>query len=791
MTTQPVSSFQGSIERFRRDANLSEQQKQDFSLSNLQDVEHAIKKLLLGAYGEISDVIHGVKNFDQLFRNHEDVRRVLEIYFDDVLQFHKCVLDVFARPGWRTVFGFTWRTFQTRSKPIIDSLKRHRALLVDEKLTAVIEEIQGPDSVAKQKLAMTTNFDAPDYEADQRSAASQRLPSSSSGDWVLSEPAFLRWVSGNTSSDALLYLNGGPGTGQEKQPWYRGLSITYERCADQTNSTFSDLNNLQDLAKSCLSAQNRTWIVLDGLDESESKKETCKIIELDHNNRHANDLGVYCKMRAAEIRSRFDLDVSEEEDIIKRVTDTAKGMFMYARVVLDNLESQPSQADVEDELSSDKFPKDLNQAYERVAIRVLGNKDKPKLPTQQSAAIILGWVFSAARPLRWREIQARFCINVDSESCNFRRRRVDSCKALCGSLVEVEDCEMFGTIAAEQVVHLVHETARIYLTSRPFTEPTQTNHPDVALSGYYGFQDYAVKHWAHRLEQIASEPHALLQVSHVEPIEAASRLFTFATPNTLMDMNGPLVESHGIPRFKCPKIHCHFFEIGFEQCAPRDKHVDDHDRPFRCPEADCYAQTTGFSTQSSLNEHVRRFHTDREGRTMAEVQGLTIPMRKSTWNKETQLGKPPYITFLLTFAKWELTLDASVRQPQQNHRGRSALEIAAKRGHQTKCIKLLATGRVDTRKRNSQSGQTVFSTAAASTKSWEGLLELLYKADPVTAFLKDATTQGLAPLHHVLRSAISNNVGNAVWLSEKLDFLLTLPEVDKLIEQYLSVPEEH
>ena len=55
--------------------------------------------LLLGVYGDIGEVIHGLDKYDRLFRNHEDVRNVLEVYFYDVLQFHHCVLDVFARPG--------------------------------------------------------------------------------------------------------------------------------------------------------------------------------------------------------------------------------------------------------------------------------------------------------------------------------------------------------------------------------------------------------------------------------------------------------------------------------------------------------------------------------------------------------------------------------------------------------------------------------------------------------------------------------------------------------------------
>ena len=44
--------------------------------------------------------------------------------------------------AWETVLRSAWKTFETSFKPILDSLKRHRTLLSDEKLTAAIAEIQ-------------------------------------------------------------------------------------------------------------------------------------------------------------------------------------------------------------------------------------------------------------------------------------------------------------------------------------------------------------------------------------------------------------------------------------------------------------------------------------------------------------------------------------------------------------------------------------------------------------------------------------------------------------------------
>jgi hypothetical protein len=76
---------------------------------------------------------------------------------------------------------------------------------------------------------------------------------------------------------------------------------------------------------------------------------------------------------------------------------------------------------------------------------------------------ILGWVVCSARPLRWREIQSRFCIDAEKETCNIRNVRRDGCKSICSSLVDVTNCELFGTLESEQTVNMVHKTATEYV----------------------------------------------------------------------------------------------------------------------------------------------------------------------------------------------------------------------------------------------------------------------------------------------------------------------------------------
>lgn len=99
-------------------------------------------------------------------------------------------------------------------------------------------------------------------------------------------------------------------------------------------------------------------------------------------------------------------------------------------------------------------------SYERVVKRVLIN---PIGPQRLAAEQILGWIVSAERPLRWREIQSRFCIDPEAGTANIDRKPIKSCKCLCGSLVEVGMTETLGDPDSEGEVEMVHPSATEYV----------------------------------------------------------------------------------------------------------------------------------------------------------------------------------------------------------------------------------------------------------------------------------------------------------------------------------------
>ncbi|KAF4977612.1 hypothetical protein FZEAL_5896 [Fusarium zealandicum] len=382
---------------------------------------------------------------------------------------------------------------------------------------------------------------------------------------------------------------------------------------------------------------------------------------------------------------KFGLTDQDRDEIIDKITAGAGGFFLYAKVVLENLWNQGSEAELQDELVTSNFPETLSAAYERVVIRVFKRGHRAKIA---AATKILGWMTCATRPLYWREIQSRFCIDPNLGYCNFKNRRVDSCKVLCISLVE-QDEEMTVDGDTEEVVRFVHNTAgrylihtghidlleehtrmalfcSRYLTSQPFhkglrAEPIQ----EFALSGYYGFLDYAVATWLHHLSFVLDGSSNLAAGEIFDLLSSATNtLQTYDIPegsvstlssSTQKASTEPTIQKvqvmlrewrqngkrchlekrisiirdamesidvsalnerartiflglNGPSSFKCPRSDCHNFNNGFSCSQARDVHMADHERPFKCLARGCFAGFTGFRTKSELQVHTKLHH---------------------------------------------------------------------------------------------------------------------------------------------------------------------------------------
>ncbi|KAK3342072.1 hypothetical protein B0T25DRAFT_358324 [Lasiosphaeria hispida] len=71
----------------------------------------------------------------------------------------------------------------------------------------------------------------------------------------------------------------------------------------------------------------------------------------------------------------------------------------------------------------------------------------------------------------------------------------------------------------------------------------------------------------------------------------------------------PVIQDyHGHDLFKCPRVNCQSYHLGFHTQKQRDTHVNRHTRPFLCIVAGCHMHAFGCATEEELKKHLFEFH---------------------------------------------------------------------------------------------------------------------------------------------------------------------------------------
>ncbi|KAF2178019.1 hypothetical protein K469DRAFT_601007, partial [Zopfia rhizophila CBS 207.26] len=322
------------------------------------------------------------------------------------------------------------------------------------------------------------------------------------------------------------------------------LSYVYEEVSKSGEKPLKTMNRSQKILDIAIRNLNNVYIIIDGLDEclpgekrviaswfrgltqsanddginlrclfsSQSDQETSKalkglpLIHLDSSTLLA-DLEIFCNVEAEKIKTKFDLTDTEKRQIIEKVLNEAGGMFLYAKLVMNNLLAQTRLVNLRRELEPGRFPKSIGEAYDRITERILD----PRSSQRDDAKQLLGLLICAKRSVKWHEIQGAVSIDSERKTVDFDGRsfRVDS-KALGGSLIEIRP---------NGVVELVHMTAREYaylslereeialarlclnyLTMDCFNRGLDEQLLQAFVTkGHYAFAEYAIVHWSDHL----------------------------------------------------------------------------------------------------------------------------------------------------------------------------------------------------------------------------------------------------------------------------------------------------
>ncbi|KAL2841782.1 hypothetical protein BJX68DRAFT_270965 [Aspergillus pseudodeflectus] len=174
-----------------------------------------------------------------------------------------------------------------------------------------------------------------------------------------------------------------------------------DKFSDYDKRRFETANAVKEAADIAFSSQSISCVLLDGLDEcdpSEAEKviswftsrqqqaplgndghirllclgqrtdllqrmlSGARDISLDTQQRHKEDIKCYIRGKIQSISADFGLDPNTQNNIVSKVSTVANGMFLYAKVVMDNLACQYTLDELMEELSPGVFPDGLDDA---------------------------------------------------------------------------------------------------------------------------------------------------------------------------------------------------------------------------------------------------------------------------------------------------------------------------------------------------------------------------------------------------------------------------------------------
>ncbi|KAF7136711.1 hypothetical protein CNMCM5793_006029 [Aspergillus hiratsukae] len=224
------------------------------------------------------------------------------------------------------------------------------------------------------------------------------------------------------------------------------------------------------------------------------------------------DIQKYCQRRTCELL-KFEFSNVVLNDTVQRICTRADGIFLFAKLVMNNLAKQPSRGRFHAEISAARLPQELNQAYTRIMERLKQDLGPEQL---EYTRLLLVWVVCSKRPLKWTEIQLALSMDMDtSTSANqpdMDLKLRDDVQELCGSLVQVLEGNR---------VELVHSTAKLFIAQqkdinlaaaeRDLTLRCLRDLRRYALRGDFAFQDYAVASWFLHIRTLIEAKQAFLE----------------------------------------------------------------------------------------------------------------------------------------------------------------------------------------------------------------------------------------------------------------------------------------
>ncbi|KAJ2997236.1 hypothetical protein NUW58_g707 [Xylaria curta] len=459
------------------------------------------------------------------FSESTKLGQVMALFFRDILEFYSITLKFFLLPRRRQFFEAIWPRQKEKIDLVAKQLEQHTASMKDE---VTLLHIRAEHEARTRSLALfdqtaefqlVQKFQALKIEVSPQTY-SDRLDwlvnrsSDGSSDWLISK-TFLAAaaVEEVRSHNNTLFV-----FVSHLQPTYataRSIlqSLVFQLACQSkdaqeilVNSGARDVSShakdVSRLLKALLIESGPIFIIIDGLDEMELEERKIllqQLVDMDScpetrvlfssrpeddiacilgtkamsiyvDKRNSRSIEAYVRQRAQNWIENGNFDQQAQKEIqclLSPIAARAEGMFLFARIILDNAELLTECQEIKQELKV--LPLDLNDAYQRILSKI---NDLPSA-LRRKARTILGWIGCSPIPMTVHEMEQALLVDLDSKVAPSVSAPVRFVR-ICGPIVEV----------VGEIPQFVHFTVKEYIFSQQISRSINMSeaYHDLALS---------------------------------------------------------------------------------------------------------------------------------------------------------------------------------------------------------------------------------------------------------------------------------------------------------------------
>ncbi|RYN46116.1 hypothetical protein AA0118_g12682 [Alternaria tenuissima] len=381
-----------------------------------------------------------------------------------------------------------------------------------------------------------------------------------------------------------------------------------------------------------------------GFNSSASTKVAPMILRISETD-NEGDIRAFTRLWVDKIASRFPPFSEDMKEYLQNLTVVnAKGMFLYAKLVLLDLYASTTLAELKDSIKTENFPHKLADAY---ITAITKDIHEPSIECELATLCMQYLTFP--------------CFDVDNLDDVVQRRRY----ALDGSLA-------FQDYAIAKWFHHINAWVA---NGTKFLEEAQDQ--VALLAGIFNaMEDFMTRYsevdWSKGLvddcktkcrvfEHLGLYEHVVQLTSHIYTFQQkgfdASHKISIGDLSEALDRNRKMLEEfHKVKpgptaeektayskfynekrRYKCTRITCRYFSEGFKDEKSRKRHVNIHERPYQCEIPDCVG-AEGFVNAKDLEKHTRTFHPDKSDLAETFISAIA-PKRGNTNHACSICGK--------------------------------------------------------------------------------------------------------------------------------------------------------